>query len=222
MRPAVPAPEISARFGAGAVTSLARRGLVELESTAVDRLPYADRDRHVPAVPAGAALGADQARAATAIVAAVEQRRPLAFLLGWCHRGGQDRRLRRRHRGRPPAWVAAPSCWCRRSPSPRRFSTACGTTWRRRSPSSTPASGTASAPTSGGASVTVVSASWSARGPPSSRPSPTSGVIVVDEEHDAALQVRPDAALPGARHGHRARAPRARSGRPRRARRRTS
>ncbi len=81
MRPAVPAPEISARFGAGAVTSLARRGLVELESTAVDRLPYADRDRHVPAVPAGAALGADQARAATAIVAAVEQRRPLAFLL---------------------------------------------------------------------------------------------------------------------------------------------
>ncbi|MET1232935.1 MAG: primosomal protein N' [Candidatus Limnocylindrales bacterium] len=80
-RPAVPASEISGRFGAGAVTSLARRGLVELEATAVDRLPYADRDRHVPAVPAGAAMGVDQARAAGAIVAAVEQRRPLTFLL---------------------------------------------------------------------------------------------------------------------------------------------
>jgi primosomal protein N' (replication factor Y) (superfamily II helicase) len=80
-RPAVPAPELAARFGAGAITSLARRGLVELEATAVDRLPYADRDRRVPAIPPGATLGADQARAAETIVAAVEQRRPLTFLL---------------------------------------------------------------------------------------------------------------------------------------------
>lgn len=80
-RPAVPAAEISARFGAGAVTSLVRRGLVTLEAATADRKPYADRDRHVPAAPAGATMGADQARAVSAIVAAVEARNPLAFLL---------------------------------------------------------------------------------------------------------------------------------------------
>ena len=80
-RQAVPAPEVAARFGAGTVTSLARRGLVGLEATAADRLPYEGRDRLVPAAPAGAVLGADQARAVTAVVAAVEARSPRTFLL---------------------------------------------------------------------------------------------------------------------------------------------
>ncbi|MFI5291561.1 MAG: primosomal protein N' [Candidatus Limnocylindrales bacterium] len=80
-RQAVPAPEISARFGGGAVTSLAARGLIELEATVADRLPYAERDRHAPAMPAGAALNADQALATAAIIRAVEARSASAFLL---------------------------------------------------------------------------------------------------------------------------------------------
>jgi primosomal protein N' (replication factor Y) len=80
-RQAVPAQEIAARFGAGAVTSLARRGLVELEATATDRQPYGDRDRRVSASPAGATMGADQARALAAVVPAVESRIARTFLL---------------------------------------------------------------------------------------------------------------------------------------------
>jgi primosomal protein N' (replication factor Y) len=80
-RAAVPAPEIAARFGAGAVASLARRGLIELEATVADRQPYADRDRQVPASPPGATQGTDQARATAAVVGAVEARSAKVFLL---------------------------------------------------------------------------------------------------------------------------------------------
>ena len=80
-RPAVPAPEISARFGGSAVTSLATRGLVELEATVAERQPYAERDRRSPAMPAGAALNADQALATSEIVSAVETRSASTFLL---------------------------------------------------------------------------------------------------------------------------------------------
>ena len=80
-RPAIPAPEVAARFGAGTVTSLARRGLIGLEAAATDRLPYEGRDRDVPAAPIGATLGVDQARAVKAINAAVEARTSQVFLL---------------------------------------------------------------------------------------------------------------------------------------------
>ena len=95
-RPAVPAPEISARFGGGAVTGLAARGLVELEATVADRVPYADRDRHAPAMPAGSALNADQALATSAIVRAVQARSASTFLLD-----GVTAAARRRSTWRP-------------------------------------------------------------------------------------------------------------------------
>lgn len=80
-RAAVPAAELTHAGGASTITALQRRGLVTVETAALERQPYRDRDRSVAAMPAGAVLRAEQAAAATAITAAVEARRPDIFLL---------------------------------------------------------------------------------------------------------------------------------------------
>ena len=76
-------------------------------------------------------------------------------------------------------------------------------------------SATASGPTSGGGSGPATSTSSSGRGSAVLAPLADVGLVIVDEEHDAGLQERPDAATPGARRGDPARRAGRRGGRPR-------
>jgi primosomal protein N' (replication factor Y) len=76
------APRLAERHGAGTVTSLARRGLLSLETRTVERRALADRAAPTRgARPAGSELEADQATALAAIQAALAAQRHEAFLL---------------------------------------------------------------------------------------------------------------------------------------------
>jgi primosomal protein N' (replication factor Y) len=77
-----PAAELAARHGGSAITSLARRGLVRLESEAVARRPLAERPaRDVTARPSSAALSEEQVAAVAEVQAAVQSNRYEPFLL---------------------------------------------------------------------------------------------------------------------------------------------
>ena len=78
----LPAPVLAARHGGGALTSLARRGLVVLPTAVVERRPLAARGTRVAvARPAGADLSPGQQAAVEAIGAAIAARNGGAFLL---------------------------------------------------------------------------------------------------------------------------------------------
>ena len=76
------APRLAERHGAGAVTSLARRGLLELETRTLDRRALSGRAAPSRGSrPAGSDLDPDQAAALRAIGAAIAAGRHEAFLL---------------------------------------------------------------------------------------------------------------------------------------------
>jgi primosomal protein N' (replication factor Y) len=76
------APRLADRHGAGTVSSLARRGLLSLETRTVERRALADRATPTRgARPAGSALEADQAAALAAVESTLLAERHEAFLL---------------------------------------------------------------------------------------------------------------------------------------------
>jgi primosomal protein N' (replication factor Y) len=76
------AARLAERHGAGTVTSLARRGLLSLETRVVERRPLADRAAPTRgARPTGSALEADQAAAVAAIQDVLAAQRHEGFLL---------------------------------------------------------------------------------------------------------------------------------------------
>jgi primosomal protein N' (replication factor Y) len=77
----VPAADLGERHGAGALTGLVRRGLVELETVAVERRPLAGRERMAWALPEAATLSPEQEAAVAAVRSAVVGRRAEGFLL---------------------------------------------------------------------------------------------------------------------------------------------
>jgi primosomal protein N' (replication factor Y) len=84
--PGAPEDEAAARLGerhgAGTVTSLARRGLLELRTAELARRPLAGRaDARRGALPAGAALTAEQAAVVARVSAAIDARDGRGFLL---------------------------------------------------------------------------------------------------------------------------------------------
>jgi primosomal protein N' (replication factor Y) (superfamily II helicase) len=81
-RPALAAARLASRHGGSAVSSLARRGLVSLESVIVERRPLAQRAPTARAArPASGELSPAQAAAAARIVGAAQDRRFEGFLL---------------------------------------------------------------------------------------------------------------------------------------------
>jgi len=79
---AVATAELASRHGSGAVTALARRGLVELETVTVERRPR--EGRPAPArgtLPADAALSAEQQAAADRATALIRDRKNATLLL---------------------------------------------------------------------------------------------------------------------------------------------
>jgi len=76
------AARLAERHGGGAVTSLVRRGLVELRTAEVERRPLAGRaEPRRGAMPAGATLSAEQAEIVGQVTAAMDARRGTGFLL---------------------------------------------------------------------------------------------------------------------------------------------
>ena len=79
---AEPTARLAERHGASAVTSLSKRGLLELETRLVERRPLAGRAHPTRGSrPADAPLSADQATAVSRIVAAIESHQYEGFLL---------------------------------------------------------------------------------------------------------------------------------------------
>ena len=154
-RPTVPirTPELADRHGDGTLRGLVRRGLVEVATTVAERRPLEGRAvgrarrptrrLHVHPAPGRGDRPHSAGDRGPRPDAAAARRR--------------DRRAARRRstsRPSPRPWRPAGrrSSSCRRSRSPCRSSTGCGSTSTPRSPSSIGASGKASGPTSGGAS----------------------------------------------------------------------
>jgi primosomal protein N' (replication factor Y) len=81
--PGVPAPDLAGRHGQGVATTLSRRGLVALATREMHRDPLAERLRagRRGARPAGADLTLSQADALRVIVAAIAAREPTPLLL---------------------------------------------------------------------------------------------------------------------------------------------
>jgi len=78
----LPAAELAGRHGGGALTSLARRGLIDLATEPLERRPLAARGvRATRARPVGTTLSAEQQAAVAAIEAAIAAREGRAFLL---------------------------------------------------------------------------------------------------------------------------------------------
>jgi primosomal protein N' (replication factor Y) (superfamily II helicase) len=81
--PGVPAPDLAGRHGQGVATTLSRRGLVALATREMHRDPLADRLRagRRGARPAGSDLTPSQADALRVVVAAIAAREPTPLLL---------------------------------------------------------------------------------------------------------------------------------------------
>lgn len=81
--PGLPAPDLSERHGPGVAATLSRRGLVALATREVHRDPLADRRRagRRGARPAGSDLTRSQAEALRIVVAAIAAREPTPLLL---------------------------------------------------------------------------------------------------------------------------------------------
>jgi primosomal protein N' (replication factor Y) (superfamily II helicase) len=86
----LPAPELAARHGSAAIASLARRGLVTIDAREAPRRPLEARAAgRRGARPAGADLSPEQASAVAAVEAAAAQGRTAIFLLDGVTGGGK-------------------------------------------------------------------------------------------------------------------------------------